>query len=301
MRINICLASDNNYSKYLAVTMASILKNANIDDELFFYILDGGIEEDSKAKIFELNEIKKCNISFVNPNTSNLEDFALQTNYISVATYYRLQIASLLPKDVDKVIYLDCDILVLKSLKDLFLENIDNYFAGACEDVWEYNLHNMFFINAGVLLINLKLWRQEQIEQKLIDYAIKNKVNDQIVINYVLTGKIKPLDLKYNLQNSAYLYVYTHRLKYANESALLKSLDNVYIIHYIGQLKPWKSITFLGDRYLKYTNLVPFKDVISFKNKIKFFFGPLWMIRKNIKYQTKYFIKKTFNRLFRSK
>ena len=46
--INVCLASDNNYAKYLGVTLASILVNAKAEDELCFYILDGGIEEDNK-------------------------------------------------------------------------------------------------------------------------------------------------------------------------------------------------------------------------------------------------------------
>ena len=49
--INICLASDNNYAKYLSVTAASILANAKKEDDICFYILDGGIEEDNKNKI----------------------------------------------------------------------------------------------------------------------------------------------------------------------------------------------------------------------------------------------------------
>ena len=58
MQINICLSSDNNYAQHLTVTIASILKNANTDDELFFFIFDAGITNDSKEKILRLQRNK---------------------------------------------------------------------------------------------------------------------------------------------------------------------------------------------------------------------------------------------------
>ena len=59
-KINICLACDDNYSKYAGVVIASVLNNVQHNDVLSFYILDGGISEENKTKILSLKEIKNC-------------------------------------------------------------------------------------------------------------------------------------------------------------------------------------------------------------------------------------------------
>ena len=122
--INICLACDNNYEKYAGVVIASVLNNSNPEDNLNIYILDGGIENDKKNEILELKSIKDCNIHFIQIDESMFEDYkkVATHEYISIATYYRLKLAKLLP-DVERIIYFDCDMVVNTSLAELF--NID--------------------------------------------------------------------------------------------------------------------------------------------------------------------------------
>ena len=115
-RINVSLACDNNYAKYAGVVIASILANANKDDNLFFYILDGGISAEYKQQILSLKKIKDCEISFIAIDETLFEDYKkVQTHfYITLPTYYRLKLPSLLP-DIDRIIYFDCDFVICSS------------------------------------------------------------------------------------------------------------------------------------------------------------------------------------------
>ena len=132
-KINICLSSDDNFAPYLLTTIISILKNANEEDEIYFYIIDNGISQINKEKLLKLKAIKEFNISFA---SLNIEDIKKYTNWInmnknspySVSTYSILSIPNLFP-DIDKILYLDCDLIVTKSLKELFDYDIDNYLA----------------------------------------------------------------------------------------------------------------------------------------------------------------------------
>ena len=120
-KINVCLACDDNYSKYAGVTIASILVNAAENDELEFYILDGGITQDNKSKLLSLRNIREGAINFVKIDNEMFNDYLnIKTHdYIAIPTYYRLKLPTLLP-NVSRVIYLDCDVVVNTSLNDLF-------------------------------------------------------------------------------------------------------------------------------------------------------------------------------------
>ena len=104
--------------------------------------------------------------------------------YINIATYYRLKLASLLP-DVSKIIYLDCDIIVNSDISELFDVNMDECLVAGVRDINRRMLKiNPKYVNAGVLLLNLDMWRKENFEQKLLDYTKNNidNINDIIII-----------------------------------------------------------------------------------------------------------------------
>lgn len=125
--INVCLSCDDNYSKYAGVVIASITANANNDDFINFYIFDGKISSENKEKILELKKTNNCNIKFVEIDETKFEIYQQLTThtYITIPTYFRLKIAELLP-DINKVIYLDCDVVVENSLVELFNTNLEN-------------------------------------------------------------------------------------------------------------------------------------------------------------------------------
>lgn len=132
-RIDICLISDSNYTQYMATAMISILKNSN-DDEIFtFHIIDGGILQTDKNKLTSLKDIKDFNIKFYTVNDNIIKKYqqirkekSREDYHITSAVYYVLELHNIL-KDLDKILYLDCDIIVNRSLYELYNTDINNY------------------------------------------------------------------------------------------------------------------------------------------------------------------------------
>ncbi len=257
--MNIALSTDDNYAKYAGVVIASILYN-NKDEELNFYILDGGITDDNKEKINNLKIIAPCNISFVKIDDSLFEDYKkIKTHkYINIATYYRLKLSSLLP-NVDKVLYLDCDVIVNSNLSELYGTDIENFYAAGVKDIacQTHNKkpklkENSLYVNAGMLLFNLAKIRIDNIEQEYLEYTKENFehifIGDQQIINVVLQGHIKQLADEWNLQSSNFI----------NRSIYLR---NPKLIHYIGKQKPWvfASLNYYKDLYFKYLQMTDWK------------------------------------------
>lgn len=255
-RINVCLSCDNKYARYAAVVIASILANANKEDYLYFYILDGGIIDENKIKFNELKSIKNCEIEFVKINEKDFSVYKkIKTHsYLSVAAYYRLKLASLLP-NIDKIIYFDCDIVVNSSLKDLYETDLhENIIAGVLDVRVKHKKKwkNTNYINSGVVLFDLVKFREQDIEHKILQYIIENAdkidTGDQDIINFVLKNRIKIVDDLWNVQVSGF----ASRTSYTNKPK---------IIHYIGSDKPWvyASNTYFKDLYFKYLQHTPWK------------------------------------------
>lgn len=298
MNINICFASDDRYAQHLAVTIVSILKNSGFEDELFFYILDGGISENNKNKILELKKIKKFNIEYINLDDSALLELPLVLSHFSTAIYFRFKIADLLP-NIDKIIYLDCDTVVCTSLKKLSEQDITNYYVAGVEDIGYHWVHKFLnrkfenlYINSGVMVINLKLWRSDSLGNKLIKFAGETKeeltFGDQDVINKVLKGKIKLISLDWNVQSS--YFEFNNITYHPLSKEIKKAKKNIKIIHYITAKKPWNFYTPLRNIYFYYLQFTPFKTKLTLKNKVNIIKEQFMYNFKNYIYIIRYII-----------
>ena len=253
-RINVCVACDDNYSKYAGVVIASILKNANSDDELYFYILDGGISEKHKEEILSLKSIKNSEIKFIDIDQSLFSEYSkIKTHsYVTIATYYRLKLPSLLP-NVDRIIYFDCDMVINSSLKELFNTEMREYLIAGVKDINKRMLKkNPSYVNAGMLVFDLKNMRVDNTEEKFLSWTIQNaesiKVGDQTIINEVCKNKIKIVHDRWNVQSSNF----TNRSSY---------IDKPSVVHFVAKKKPWHWASFSYHRglYFKYLQLTPWK------------------------------------------
>ncbi|MCR4663552.1 MAG: glycosyltransferase family 8 protein [Endomicrobiaceae bacterium] len=241
---------------------------------------------ENKKKLIDSFKNKNCNINFINTDTTildNLPEYKI-SSHITKEGYLRLFVAEYL-KDIDKIIYLDCDTIVVSDIRDLFLTDIENYYIAAVEDaglIYNICFYSKFYetfnsyINAGVLLINLKLWRKDNLSYKLINAIDKNKENfllgDQDAINLVCRDKIKFIPFSYNLQTNA--FDIKNFLPNSIKSCLKQSLKEPHIIHYSTHQKPWNRHTHLKSYYLKYEIDNPFvtNNYLTFRTKHFCFF-----------------------------
>ncbi len=254
LTIPIVLSTDEKYAPYMYTTMISILENANIKTFYIFYLLvPSNFSKSIESTFLKINDNYKCSINFIYlENVFN--NYIQKIPHITLTTYYRLLIGNLLPKEIEKCIYLDIDVCVCKDLSELFnIDVTDYYIAGVvaagyyfleeknCERL---NLPSMKqYVNAGMLVVNLKKIREDNMTPRFIELANKNyDSQDQDVLNVACYGKIKTLPPKYNAM--------IMRLKENNpllrnlftEEEIYEAKTNPYIIHYAGQKKPWNNI-----------------------------------------------------------
>lgn len=231
--INICYSSDKNYAKYLYLSMASVLANKAEDDEICFYILDGGLSADDKEKILELKDKTDCFILFINVDKDKFSICPMEgLKTLPITAYYRLGIPSEI-QNVSKIIYLDCDIEVKTSLKDFYNTDINGYYFAAVEDISNTThckrLNLSMYYNSGVLLMNLDMLREKRFTENIFDWIKEHReelfLHDQDVLNLYCKDLIKTVDKKWNAQ------------VYMIDEDYNKVAKNASVVHYISHDK----------------------------------------------------------------
>ena len=121
---HVLLVSDANYSAFLATTIVSILKNAAPEDRLVFHIVDSGLTQADRDAVEKLKEIRDFERIFYQPDLQKyLHVFCDDIQTFPVVVNHRLFAPSFLPESLDKIIYMDVDVVVLDSLRGLW--NVD--------------------------------------------------------------------------------------------------------------------------------------------------------------------------------
>ena len=285
--LNVVFASDNNYVPFLGVAIVSLIKNNQDDfEKINIFILDDEISSKNKKRLKKLVNNPNHILTFI--KTKNLDDLKVNvvgldrdSNMDSFTTYSRLFMASLLPKDIDKIIYLDCDALIVDSFKELWNTNISDYYCGAVLDGVCTAIKNYLgfklnddFINAGFLLINLKKWRENNMEEKFIQFMVENHnkyyQHDQGILNNVFKNQFLILNPKYNLQSYFQTLDYDLAKKYLgmkgeyySEEIVNPARKNPIVLHFWGSNfdRPWfnKKHTY-RDLYVKYCEMADFRE-----------------------------------------
>ncbi len=269
--MDIVLAPDNNYAKHASVVMASVLMHNR--SNVVFWILDGELTEENKSKLSQIDGFDNCTVNFVKIPVEEFSDFP-ESGYITRAMWYRLKVASLLPDTVDVCLYLDCDTIVNADLTSLFALNLDGYYAGVGIDcVYEkfvknhsrYFPKNYQYFNSGVMLINLKGWREDRVEEKIMEFLRANpkalKLLDQTILNINLQEKLIDFGITYNFQFTPKILGETSY--YARRDEYREAAKSPKIIHFVGEFKPWKigfnAVNPYYKLYLKSLSHTPWK------------------------------------------
>lgn len=260
VEVPIVLASDNNYVLPMLVTIASLLKNADARTHYNLNLLiSGNFTEKNRRKIKQIFEnYPGHKLKFINMQSA-YKDAYLRVAHISTATYYRLQLPSIL-QNIKKCIYLDVDVVVNTDLSCLYEIDMESYYlAGVCAAGYyesaekiEYHKKRLQlpefdkYLNAGVLVMNLKKMREDELENefnKLLDKKWESQ--DQDILNVSCYGKIRTIDFKYNVMTK---YPVDNDAAYDDTEYLRKvytrqewnrGRKSPAIIHYADRIKPW--------------------------------------------------------------
>lgn len=252
--MNILLSTDDNYVMPTGVLMHSISIN-NGSDVHYYILIDKNFSDSSMSSLTEIAEHYSNKISFytITPEMTNELPFGRenQPKGVTIATYYRLFISEVLPRDVHKIIYLDGDMIVRHSLKKLWDTDISDVALGAVHDSDEkkhsirlsYSSNKGYF-NAGMLLINLDYWRKHKCFDAFMkcvhEYDNLIIMHDQDVLNIVFSDSKLWLPMKYNFQTSYVLIPSWYECLERDKEEAKRTMYNPTIIHYASNDKPWK-------------------------------------------------------------
>lgn len=279
--MNILYTLNDKFVPQVAAGICSVCENNKDCDEINFYLISDGITDENKSRLKSFVEQYNRNLIIKElGNIKNYIDFEFDTTGWNQIVLARLVLDKFLPENMNKVLYLDGDTIIRGNLKSLWDTDINYYVLAASieptmdkERKKNLGLENKPYYNAGVLLINLKKWRDEGAGKRVLDYYRDNKgklfANDQDAINGSLSDEILTLSPTYNFYNIFYTYSYKFMKKlmspveYIDEEIFLDAVNNPKIIHYLGEERPWR----IGnkhkyrDDYLKYLDSTPWKGL----------------------------------------
>jgi UDP-glucose/galactose:(glucosyl)LPS alpha-1,2-glucosyl/galactosyltransferase len=180
--------------------------------------------------------------------------------------YHRMLVPDLLPTHIDRVIYLDADLLFLDDIEHLWCADISGSVVGAVQDAVIPHVSSPLglsrfralgfdrrdpYFNAGVLVVDLHAWRQHRVRDRAVDYAQRHRrsinMADQDVLNAVLHGRWTQLDDRWNIIGGAVGRAH-FRARGIAPSRITTALRDPAIIHFAGFLKPWQYLG-LGSRW----------------------------------------------------
>ncbi len=255
--INILCATDDNYAPYCGIMLTSLFES-NMDSKFnVFVFVDGCLSDDNNKKYSRLARrygadihlmpidnqlLGKCPVNHQNGVDNHV--------WVTLPTYYRLLASELLPEDVHKVIYLDCDIAVVGNIRAFWDMDVTNVAIVGVKDCDDENngkrlgiLPGFGYMNAGVALYNLDYWRVHHITESFFDFIRDNEpkllLMDQDVVNGVLFDRKNMASERYNFQVSFFAKSFWGQYSSAFKETLLEENKKVAIIHYCGGIKPW--------------------------------------------------------------
>ena len=254
------------------------------NSDVQIYVLTEGLKPENEKIIREEVDDKGGRVEFCIVDSSIVENFPMPEGaglqHISRATYYRLLISDLLPETVEKVIYMDCDIIVNKSIQELWDTDLSGYALAACKQIgFGYEAERLGYpieygyFNAGVNMINLTYFREHNVSEQLIKYIADNyskiKYHDQDTLNAVLYDKTLHIMPQWNMTSIIYSFCLSMRgdarngkvicdYKDEKNNALLNK-KNPPVVHYVSKPKPWQKdcvhpLYNLYYQYARYTN-----------------------------------------------
>lgn len=272
MKYHVTCNTDDNYAQHCCAMLCSLFEN-NKDLIFHIHLLIKKLNEENLKSINDLCKKYHNEITTYTVNESRLEGVKFRKKRpLTKAAYYRILLPEILDKNIDKILYLDCDIIVLGSVKELYEIELDNYALAACQDVSPYtelhrrqlglDLQSKAFCS-GLMMINIKYWRENNSIDKLIEYSKRDReivyLHDQDALNYVFKNKWYVLPYKWG--KTPYSIAIIDEMQ--KQFDIDEYVYNARILHYASPLKPWFDVWTPDKKYYtKYLSMSGFHNCV---------------------------------------
>lgn len=283
------------------VMLFSVCANNREENINFHLVIDESVSDKDEKDINKtITDFDSKKVFFYRITSDISKAFPItQVGRLFASAYYRLFLSDILPKTLNKVLYLDGDCIVRHSLLPLWnLDFEDNAIAAVpdCKegDIMKYNRlrysPQLGYFNAGVMLINLDYWRMHGVVEMFTDFAINHhdqiKSEDQDVLNVIFCKNKKDLPIKYNLI-SGYLKTKCTWDYWKYEKDLNEALNDPVIIHFTSK-KPWYKYNRFPhpfrNSFFKYQEQTIWKgyreDRCPMKTRLRYFVGDFLRLLK---------------------
>lgn len=271
--MNIICACDDSYVPFCGAMLTSVFEN-NKKHDITVYVMSSNLGKENKNKFEKLASSYHQNIVFLLVDSELYEDLPIG-NFVNITkeTYYRLSIPSIL-KDINRVLYLDCDMIVRHDLEELYCVDLENVAVCAIQDSLSMtingpsrlNYDNSYsYYNSGMGLWNLDFMRKTGFETKVGEFISKNMdkiiYHDQDILNSVCRGQYKETSVRWNML-SCFL-MQKPDISRSRLADLNKWIEDPGIIHYSAKYKPWNTECEHPYKmeFWKYVKMSPWSDL----------------------------------------
>lgn len=270
--LNITCNTDDNYIQHCMAMLCSVFENNR--NVIHVHVLTQGLSTDNIEEIKELCNRYANQLTIYQVDESPLEGVQFRKERpLSKAAYYRLLLASIISKDIDKILYLDCDMIVTDELLPLYNIDLTDYALAATADYMPTNDQHRQQLNlefdertfcSGIMLINLKYWRDHGSEKELLAFAKKPRnpvyLHDQDVLNYVFRKQWFRLPPKWN---RIVFNIVPGGPRFGYKRADIREyLHSPVVVHYANKVKPWYDMWMpMRKYYREYLKKSGYKNV----------------------------------------
>ena len=256
----VCAAGEN-FAMPMAAMVSSVIKNLKRYKGVKIYILHNtGFSDKLKEKVEKGLDRKKAEINWARVDTAKIEGLKTR-EHITAETYYKLLIPEILPLDLDKAIYLDCDLIIEDDIGKLWDIQMSDEYLMAVPEIFSQSAlasspcgikqykelgisNDAKIFNGGVLIMNLKKWREDNISSRIINYLRQFEQDviwlEQEGMNAVLAGRWRELDSRWNFQTHLLYNYHSWKESPLDKITYNRTIKKPYIVHFNTCAKPWQ-------------------------------------------------------------
>ncbi|QYM78067.1 glycosyltransferase family 8 protein [Horticoccus luteus] len=246
--VDIAFCCDEGYLQPLTVAVESLVATASQPSALRVWVASRSLQPEMLGHL--ANRVESLGGEFhvvpIATDDARLRG-AKVDKHLSVATYDRLLLPDVLPAEVTRVLYLDCDIVVCRAVEELWAEDLGAHSLAAVQKPRAENFARVGlaceedYFNAGVLLMDLARWRAERTHLTALAYIQQEEgrleFHDQDALNHAIAGRWTHLDRRWNQQFK--FFVHTAGFLHMTAADLRRVRTDPFLVHFTTGSKPW--------------------------------------------------------------